>query len=149
MTISDKIKKAGNAVLTIAKHKAENAIANEKARKEAQKFAWKDMSTGSRARNIDSYGEFAPAIIWVADDGVYATDKYKAGIVEITGDDANKFRAESIGAAAIAKQSRSGFGSVSPMDIEIPSYLTGAPDKGEKSKSRREPQTYEEWMGFK
>ena len=65
MTISDKLKKAGNAVIKTAKHKAADTIANEKARKEAQKTAWKDMSTGSRARNIESYGGFTPAIIWV------------------------------------------------------------------------------------
>ncbi len=149
MTISDKLKKAGNAVIKTAKRTAADAIANEKARKEAQKTAWKKMSTGSWARNIDSYGEFAPAIIWVSDAGVHATDKYRAGIVEITGDDAKKFRSESEGAAAIAKQSRSGFGSVSPMDVEMPDYLTGTTPADQKTKSRREAQTYEEWMGRK
>ena len=149
MTLSDKLQQAGNAVISAAKRTAEYAIANEKARKEAQKTAWKDMIPGLRARNIESYGEFVPAIIWVEDGGVYATDKYRAGIVEITGEDADKFRAESAGAAAITKTQRTGFGSVSPMDIEFPDYLTGAPPAGPTLKSRRKEQTYEEWMGFK
>lgn len=149
MTISDKLKKAGNAVIKTAKQKAADTIANEKARKEAQKTAWKKMSTGSWARNIDSYGEFAPAIIWVSDAGVHATDKYRAGIVEITGDEAEKFRAASEGAAMIANQSSQGFGSVSPMEVEMPDYLTSASPADKGKKSRNEAQTYEEWMGRK
>ena len=149
MTISDILKKAGNAVIKTAKQKAADTIANEKARKEAQKTSWKDMTTGSRARNIDSYGKLAPAIIWVTDDGVYATDKYRAGIVEITGDDAKKFQDESIGAAAIAKTQRTGFGSVSPMDAHVPDYLTGATKSEQDPKPRKTAQTYEEWMGLK
>ena len=149
MTISDTLKKAGNAVIKTAKQKAADTIANEKARNKAQKTAWKDMGDGKRARNIESYGGFTPAIIWVTDDGVFATDKYRAGIVEITGDDAEKFRAESIGAAAIAKTPRTGFGSVSPMDAQIPEYLTGANASGPDSKPRKKPRTYEEWMGLK
>lgn len=148
MTISDILKKAGNAVITTTKQKAADTIANEKARKEAQKTAWKDMGDGKRARNIESYGGFAPAIIWVTDAGVHATDKYKAGIVVITGDDAVKFRAESDGAAAIAKHSRSGFGSVSPMDVEMPDYLTGAHPPDKKTEPRKKAQTHEEWMGL-
>ena len=148
MTLSDKLKNAGNAVIKTAKQKIADAIANEKARSKAQKTAWKDMSARSRARNIESYGEFAPAIIWVNVDGVYATDKYRAEIVEITGDDADKFRAESIGAAAIAKTPRTGFGSVSPTDVQIPDYLTGTPTNP-KSEQRKKAQTYEEWMGLK
>lgn len=149
MTLSDKLKKAGNAVIKTAKRTATDAIANEKARNKAQKTAWKKMSTGTWARNIDSYGEFAPAIIWVSDAGVYATDKYRAGIVEITGDESEKFRSSSEGAAVIAKQSRSGFGSVSPMDVEMPDYLTGAPPADKSQKAPKEAQTYDEWMGFK
>lgn len=148
MTLSDKLKKAGNAVISTAKRTAEDAVANEKARKEAQKTAWKDMGDGKRARNIESYDEFAPAIIWVTPDGVYATDKYRAGIAEITGEDAKKFRAESVGAAAIAKTPRTGFGSVSPMDVRMPDYLTGTPAAAQGPKHRKKTQTYEEWMGL-
>ena len=149
MTLSDKLKKAGNVVISTAKKTAKDAIANEKARKEAQKTAWKDVGDGKRARNIESYGGFSPAIIWVIKDKVYVTDAYKADVTAITGDDAEMFRSSSEGAASIAKQSRSGFGSVSPMDIEFPDYLTGAPKPDKDSKSRKTAQTYEEWMGLK
>ena len=149
MTISDILKKAGNAVIKTAKQKAVDTIANEKARKEAQRTAWKDMGDGKRARNIESYGGFSPAIIWVISDKVYVTDAYKASVVEITGDEAEMFRSSSEGAAAITKQSRSGFGSVSPMEVEMPDYLTGAPPADNSQKSRKEAQTYEEWMGLK
>lgn len=137
--------------MSAAKSAAKDAIANEKARKGAQKTAWKDMGDGKRARNTASYGDFSPAIIWVIGGKVYASDGYKADIVEITGAEADKFISSSEGAAAIAKQSRAGFGSVSPMDVEIPSYLTGAPAKGKKPKPKPngEAQTYDEWMGFK
>jgi hypothetical protein len=148
MTISDILKKAGNAVVKTAKQKAADAIANEKARNKAQKTAWKDMGDGKRARNIESYGGFAPAIIWVIGDKVYVTDAYKVNTVEITGDEAEKFIASSEGAAAISKQSRAGFGSVSPMDVEIPDYLTGASPADKTSKQRGKAQTYEEWMGL-
>ena len=149
MTLSDKLKKAGNAVITIAKQKAADTIANEKARKEAQRTAWKDMGDGKRARNIESYGGFTPAIIWAVGDKVYVTDAYKASVVEITGDEAEMFRSSSEGAAAIAKKSRSDFGTVSPMDVEMPDYLTGATPADKSQKSRKEAQTYEEWMGIK
>lgn len=147
MTISDMLKSAGNAVIKAAKQKVVDTVADEKARKEAQKTAWKDMGDGKRARNIESYGEFSPAIIWVIGDKVYVTDAYKANVLEITGDEAEMFMSSSEGAAAIVKQSRSGFGSVSPMDVEIPAYLTGVPPADKKTKTRREEQTYEEWMG--
>lgn len=149
MTISDTLKKAGNAVIKTAKQKATDTIANEKARKNAMKTAWKDMGDGKRARNIESYGEFTPAIIWVIGDKVYATDAYKVGIIEISGDEAEMFRSSSEGAAAIGKQSRAGFGSVSPMDVEMPDYLTGASPADQKTAPRRKEQTLEEWMGFK
>ena len=148
MTISDTLKKAGNAVITTAKQKAADTIANEKARNKAQKTAWKDMGDGKRARNIESYGGFTPAIIWVIRDKVYVTDAYKVSTDEITGDEAEKFRASSEGAAVISKQSCSGFGSVSPMDVEIPDYLTGANPADKTTKPRKEAQTYDEWMGF-
>jgi hypothetical protein len=148
MTILDTLKKAGNAVITTAKQKAADTIANEKARNKAQKSAWKDMGDGKRARNIESYGGFAPAIIWVIGDKVYVTDAYKANVAEITGDEAEKFMASSEGAAAIGKQSRSGFGSISPMDVEIPNYLTDANPAGKTTKPRKEAQTYDEWMGL-
>lgn len=158
MTISDILKKVGNAVITTTKQKAADTIANEKARKEAQKTAWKDMGDGKRARNIESYGGFAPAIIWVVGDKVYVTDAHKASVVEITGDDAEMFRSSSEGAAAIAKQSRTGFGSVSPMDVLIPTYLTGAHPAVKTLESHKKQrrtqsgaktaQTYEEWMGL-
>ena len=149
MTLSDKLKKAGNAVIKTAKQKAADTIANEKARNKAQKTAWKDMGGGKRARNIESYGGFTPAIIWVIGDKVYVTDAHKASVVEITGDEAEMFWSSSEGAAAIAKQSRSGFGSVSPMDVEMPDYLTGASSADQKTGSRKDAQTYEEWMGIK
>ena len=149
MTISDILKKAGNAVIKTAKQKAADTIANEKARKEAQKTAWKDMGDGKRARNIESHGGFTPAIIWVVGDKVYVTDAHKAGVVEITGDEAEIFRASSEGAAAIAKQSCSGFGSVSPTDVQIPAYLTGTHPADRKTDTSKPPQTYEEWMGMK
>jgi hypothetical protein len=149
MTISDTLKKAGNAVITTAKQKAADTIANEKARNKAQKTAWKDMGDGKRARNIESYGGFAPAIIWVIGDKVYVTDAYKVSTVEITGDEAEKFISSSEGAAAISKQSRSGFGSVSPMEVEMPDYLTGASPSAKSAKSRGTTQTYGEWMGLK
>ena len=148
MTLSDKLKKAGNVVISTAKKTAKDAIANEKARKEAQETGWKDMGDGKRARNIESYAGFAPAIIWVIKDKVYVTDAYKADVTAITGDDAEMFRSSSEGAAAIAKQSRSGFGAVSPMDIEFPDYLTGAPPAVQTPKSRKKARTYEEWMGL-
>ena len=148
MTISDTLKKAGNAVITTAKQKAADTIANEKARKNAMKTAWKDMGDGKRARNIESYGGFTPAIIWVIGDKTYVTDAHKASVVEITGDDAEKFRSSSEGAAAIAKQSRPGFGSVSPMAVEFP-LLNSLSLDNQSPKSRRKAQTYEEWMGFK
>jgi hypothetical protein len=148
MSISDTLKKAGNAVVITAKQKVADTIANEKARNEAQKTAWKDMGDGKRARNIESYGGFVPAIIWVIGDKVYVTDAYKVGTAEITGDEAEKFRASSEGAAAIGKQSRSGFGSISPMDVEVPNYLTGANPADKTAKLRKEAQTYDEWMGF-
>ncbi len=149
MTLSDKLKKAGNAVIKTAKQKAVDTITNEKARKEAQKTAWNDMGDGKRARNIESYGGFAPAIIWVIGDKVYVTDAHKASVVEITGDEAEMFRSSSEGAAAIAKQSRSGFGSVSPMDVEMPDFLTSASTADQKTETRKKAQTYEEWIGFK
>lgn len=149
MTISDILKKAGNAVINTAKQKAAATITNEKARKEAQRTAWKDMGDGKHARNIESHGRFTPAIIWVVGDKVYVTDAHKANVVEITGDDAEMFRSSSEGAAVIAKQSQSGFGSVSPMDVQIPEYLTGAQKTDQGSKPRKEAQTYEEWMGIK
>ena len=148
MTISDTLKKAGNTVVKTTKQKAADTIANEKARNKAQKTAWKDMGDGKRARNIESYGGFAPAIIWVIGDTVYVTDAYKANVAAITGDEAEKFRTSSEGAAAISKQSRSGFGSVSPMDVEIPNYLTGTSPADQKTEPRRKAQTYEEWMGL-
>ena len=149
MTLSDTLKKAGNAVINIAKQKAADTISNEKARKESQKTAWKDMGDGKRARNIESYGGFTPAIIWVIGDKVYVTDAHKASVVEITGDEAEVFISSSEGAAAIAKQSRSGFGAVSPMDVEIPEYLTGASKSDQGSKPRKPAQTWEEWTGLK
>ncbi len=139
MTISEQLNKAGNAVMKTAKQKAVIAIANEKARNKAKKIAWKDMGDGKRARNIESYGGHTPAIIWVIGGKVYVTDAYKTDVTEVTGDDAEKFMSSSEGAAAIAKQSRSG--SVSPMDAQMPDYLAGAP--------RGKAQTYEDWMGFK
>ena len=148
MTLSDTLKKAGDAVIKTAKQKATDAIANEKARKEAQKTAWKDMGDGKRARNIDSYGEFTPAIIWVIGDKVYVTDAHKANVVEMIGDEAEKFRSSSEGAAAIETQSLSGFGSVYPPDVEIPDYLTGAPLADKAKKPLGKEQTYEEWMGL-
>ena len=148
MTLSEKLKKAGNAVIKTAKQKAADAIANEKARKEAQKTAWKDMGDGKRARNIESFYGFSPAIIWVIGDKVYVTDAYKASVVKITGNDAEMSRASSEGAAAIAKQSSAGFGSVSPTDGQIPDYLTDALPADQKSEPRK-AQTYEEWMGLK
>jgi hypothetical protein len=147
MTISDKLKKVGNAVIKTTKQKVATTITNGKARNEAQKTAWKDMGDGKRARNIESYGGFTPAIIWVVGDKVYVTDTYKASVVEITGDEAEKFRSSSEGAAAIAKTTRTGFGSVSPMDVQIPEYLTGAPKTEQDPKPRKTAQTYEEWMG--
>ena len=149
MTLSATLKKAGNAVIKTAKRKATDAIANENARKEAQKTAWKDMGDGKRARNIDSYAGFSPAIIWVIGDKVYVTDAHKASVVEITGDEAEMFWSSSEGAAAIAKQSRSGFGSVSPMDVEMPDYLTGAHPAVKTLEAHKKAQTYEEWMGMK
>lgn len=149
MTLSDKLKKTGNAVISTAKRMIEDSIANEKARKEAQKTGWKDMGDGKRARNIESYAGFAPAIIWVIEDKVYVTNAYNTDVTAIIGDDAEAFRASSEGAAAIDKQSRAGFGSVSPMDIEFPDYLTGAQISDKITKPRKEAQTYEEWMGFK
>lgn len=148
MTLSDKLKNAGNSVIKTVKRTASDAITNEKARKEAQKTAWKDMGDGKRARNIESYGGFTPAIIWVIGDKVYVTDAYKANVVEIHGDEAENFRSSSEGAATISKQSRSGFGTMSPMDVEIPDYLTGAPPADQKTESRKKAQTYEEWMRF-
>lgn len=147
MTISDIIKKAGNAVIKTAKQKASHTIANEKERKNAQKTAWKDMGDGKRARNIESYGGFTPAIIWVIGDKVYVTDAHKASVVEITGDEAEMFRSSSDGAEAIAKQSRSGFGSVSPMDAEMP-FLKSLLSV-QTPKPRKTQQTYEEWLGLK
>ena len=149
MTLSDTLKKVGNSIISVAKQKAVDTIANEKARSKAQKIVWKDMSTESRARNIESYGEFAPAIIWVTVYGVYATDKYRAGIVEITGEEAEKFRAESVGAAIITKTHRAGFGSMSHMDMQIPDYLMGARASEPDPKHSKKAQTYEEWMGAK
>ena len=147
MTISDKLKKAGNAVIKTAKRTAADAIANEKTRKEAQKTAWKDMGDGKRARNIESYGGFAPAIIWAIGDKVYVSDAHKANVAEITGDEAVFFRASSEGGAAIEETHRSGFGSVSPMDVEMPDYLTSASPADQKTETRKKAQTYEEWMG--
>lgn len=149
MTLSDKLKKAGKAVISTAKRTIEDSIANKKARKEAQATGWKDMGDGKRARNIESYGGFAPAIIWVIRDKVYVTDAYRASVAEITGDEAEKFRASSEGAAAISKQPRSGSGSVSPMDVEVPDYLTAASPADKDSDPRRKPQTLEEFMGWK
>ena len=149
MTLSDTLKKARNAVIITAKRKATATIANENARKEAQRTAWKDMGDGKRARNIESYGGFTPAIMWVIGDKVYVTDAHKASVVEITGDEAEMFRSSSEGAAAIAKQSRAGFASVSPMDVLIPTYLTGTHPAVKTLESRKKAQTYEEWMGMK
>ena len=148
MTISDILKKAGNAVIKTTKQKAVDTIASEKKRKEAQKTAWKDMGDAKRARNIESYGGFTPAIIWVIGDKVYVTDAHKANVVKMIGDEAEKFRSSSEGAAAIAKRARTGFGSVSPMDVEIPEYLTGAPPADKAKKPPGKEQTYEEWMGL-
>ncbi len=139
MTISEQLKNVGNAVVKTMKTKTSNTITNEKARREAQRIAWKDMGDGKRARNIESYGGHAPAIIWVIGDKVYVTDTYKNDVVEITGGDAEMFRSSSKGAAAIAKQSSSG--SVSPTNARMPDYLTAAP--------RGKVQTYEEWVGGK
>jgi hypothetical protein len=149
MTISDILKKAGNAVISAGKRTAKVAIMNEKARKEAQKTAWKDMGEGKRARNIESYGGFSPAIIWVIGDKVYVTDAHKASVVEITGDDAVMFRSSSEGAAAIGKESRSGAGAASPIDVQMPPHLIGAQPTDKSAKPRKTAQTYEEWMGFK
>lgn len=149
MTISDKLKKATNTVLSAAKQKVADTITNERARNDAQKTAWKDMGDGKRARNMESYGEFVPAIIWVISNKVYATDVYKANVVEITGSDAEKFAASSKGAAAITETIRVGFGHVSPIGAQIPDYLTGAHTTDHYPKPRKTAQTYEEWMGMK